>query len=168
MAHKKAKNKDKLVSKLSEIERTVADLRGQMLERVPEHFSKKDVINSFLGAMFMGLTFILKLDIVQIAIRLDSYRIILLVLSTFLVLTAEIYFVAYLRVPNKKQRTFGQFWAKRFVSLYLVTVLVSLFLVYIYGIDNFVATSDDVFKVVVAVTMPCAVGAAVPSLLRKY
>ena len=154
--------------KIDKIQRELWELKERVIEKIPDHFSKKDVINAFLGAMFMGLTFILKLDIVQIAVRLDSYRVILLVLSTFFILTMEIYFVAYLRVPNKKQRPFGQFWAKRFVSLYLVTMLVSLFLVYVFGINTFVSTGQDVFKIVVTVTMPCAVGAAVPSLLRKY
>lgn len=169
MAIKKI-NKNKLNSQrlLLNISKDLSLLRTRMLEKVPGHFSQKDIINAFLGAMFIGLTFVLRTDIVEIALRLDSSRIILIVLSTFLILTAEIYFIGYSRVPNKKSRPFGQFWAKRFVSLYIVTILVSLFLVYIFGINTFVNTGEEVFKIIVLVSMPCAVGAAIPSLLTKY
>ena len=155
-------------SLLKQIHADTKQLKQRMLERVPGHFSKKDVINAFLGAMFIGLTFILRTDIIDIALRLNSFRIIFIVLFTFLILTAEIYFIGYSRVPNKKTRAFGQFWAKRFVALYLVTVLVDLFLVYIFGINTFVSNGEEVFKIVVLVAMPCAVGAAVPSILTKY
>ncbi len=166
------KSKDKKIDSntklLLNLKRDVSLLRTRMLEKIPGHFSQKDVINAFLGAMFIGLTFILRTDIVDIALRLNSYRIILITFFTFLILTAEIYFIGYSRVPNKKARPFGQFWAKRFVSLYLVTILVSLFLVYIFGINTFVNTAEDVFKIIILVSMPCAVGAAIPSLLTKY
>jgi len=160
--------KNRTNSLLLNIQRDISLLRARMLEKIPGHFSQKDVINAFLGAMFIGLTFILRTDIIDIALRLDSYRIILITLSTFLILTAEIYFIGYSRVPNKKSRPFGQFWAKRFVSLYIVTILVSLFLVYTFGINTFVNTGEEVFKIVVLISMPCAVGAAIPSLLTKY
>jgi len=163
-----SKSKYSQTKVLSNIQKDIKLLRERMLEKVPGHFSQKDIINAFLGAMFIGLTFILRTDIIDIAINLDSSRVILIVFSTFLILTAEIYFIGYSRVPNKKTRPFGQFWAKRFVSLYIVTILVSLFLVYIFGINTFVNTGEEVFKIVVLVSMPCAVGAAIPSLLTKY
>ncbi len=154
--------------KLNKIQKDVSDLRKKILERVPNRFSERDVINAFLGAMFIGSTLILRDDIIEIAARLNLSQLTLIVLSTILILTAEIYFIGYKRVPNKKLRPFGQFWTKRFLSLYTITILVSIFLVYIFGINTIVNSGEHVFKIVILVSMPCSVGAAIPNLLTKY
>ena len=42
------------------IENDVKHLTERLIERRPDHFSKRDVINAFFGALFLGLTFMFK------------------------------------------------------------------------------------------------------------
>jgi len=46
--------------------------------------------------------------------------------------------------------------------------MVSLYLVYIFGVNNIMASGLNVAKMIVVLSMPCAVGAAIPSLLKQY
>jgi len=155
---------------LDNIEKNIFRINEKLLDKVPGHFSRRDVINSVFGSLIMGITFILKGGTVSTAVNLSQIHIIILIFVTMLVLFAEIYFISYTRVRNKNRRNLGQFVAKRMLSLYIITLSVSFALIYLFNLQNhdLVGSFDNVVRLVFFVSFPCAVGAAVPSLLKKY
>ncbi len=152
------------------IEKNISYMREKLLEKIPSRFSKRDVINAFFGSLILGLTFVLKGQTVGVAASLSSIQLIAIVAITLAILMAEIYFIGYSRVRNKSKRRFGQFMTKRLVALYGVTLFVSFGLIYTLNINNsnYVNGFYDVIKIAVLMSFPCAVGAAVPSLLKQY
>lgn len=157
-------------AEIEHIEKNVDLIREKLLEKTPSHFSKRDIINALFGSLLFGITFILKGATVSTATRLTDIHVMLIIASTLLILSGEIYFIGYSRVKDKSSRKLGQFMAKRLCTLYLISCLVSLYLVYIFNVNTApgVEGLTDVFRVVVLVAMPCAIGAAVPSLLKQY
>ena len=88
-----------------------------------------------------------------------------------IILTAEIYFIGYNRVTKKTQRKFGQFWLKRIISFYSVALITSTLLIYLFGLNllpDVANNLNDILKLVVLISMPCAIGAAITDLLKKY
>ena len=152
---------------IHEIEEDLKDLKKRLFDNQPSHFSKRFIIDAFFGSLLVGVAFIMKGGLVTISKELTPQHILAIIVSTLLILTAQIYFAAYSRVRNKKERPFPQFWMKRLIVLYSVTIIVSIYLVYIFNINNIVAPGEE-FALVIATSMPCALGAAVPSLLKKY
>lgn len=152
------------------IESQVNLIRARLLDRVPDRFSKRDVINAFFGALTLGLTFILKGSTVTTAVGLSGGHMMAVIAATLLVLFGEIYFIGYSRVKNKTQRRFGQFMTKRLFCMYGITIFVGFGLVYLLNLNSstHVHEFSDVMKIAVLVSFPCAVGSAIPSLLRKY
>ncbi|MEM3127357.1 MAG: DUF2391 family protein [Candidatus Woesearchaeota archaeon] len=136
-------------------------------EEAPEHFGRKDIVRSFFGAMLFGLTFVFKGLLFQISKNLQEFHIFLIILTTIIVLTLEIYFIGYSRVENKKQRPFGQFWFKRIAVFYAVAIFTTLGLIYIYGLADSLTTFEEV-QLVIALSLPCAVGASLADLLKQY
>lgn len=134
----------------------------------PEYFSAKDIVRSFFGSLFFGFAFIFSKALIDLSITLDKIHVLLILVSTFLILTFEIYFIGYQRVKDTERRPFWEFWLKRFSTFYIITVLVSLYLVYIYNFQIYLATYMEIIKLIVAVSLPCATGAAIADLLKKY
>ena len=137
-------------------------------QKPPEPFGAKDFIYSFFGALVVGLTFMFKGLLIETGLNLKWLNVILIVIATLIILSVEIYFVGYSKVPNKKERPFGQFLAKRLLSIYLIAIIVSFMLAYLYGINYRAETTEQLFKIILAVSMPCAIGAAFTNLLKKY
>jgi uncharacterized membrane protein len=156
------------MAKIDQIARDVYILKERLVERVPGHFGMSHIMTSFFGALFFGFTFVLKGLLLQVGLALSSFHLMLITITTWALLSAEIYFVGYRRVPNKDRRPFGQFWAKRIIAYYLISLFVSFLLLFVYGITTMVPEPYLVFKLVVAVSFPAAVGAAVADLLGKY
>jgi uncharacterized membrane protein len=156
---------------VKEIKKSLSALRVKLLEKRPEPFSTIDILYAFFASLVIGLGFAFKGSLISFAVNLTSFHINFIILTTILFLTAEAYFLGYRRVSNKNERKIGQFLFKRVATLLILSLLVSLFLVYTFGI-NYQPLIDNniinIFKVVVALTMPCATGAAIPSLLKKY
>jgi uncharacterized membrane protein len=152
------------------LERSIAHINDKLLEKVPSHFSRRDIVNAFFGSLIMGLTFILNGATLPTAANLHVAHIELIILITFAVLSAEIYYISYTRVKDKTTRKFGQFLTKRLVVLYSSSVLMSFMLVYLFNINNnqIVGSFYNVLKVVILVSFPCAIGAGIPSLLKQY
>lgn len=155
---------------IRKIEQDIDFLRSKLVEKHPSHFSNRDIINTLFGALIIGLTFIMKGAVVATAERLTPLHTLLIVLSTIVILTSEIYWIGYSRVEReeRRRRGFFQFWAKRIITLYGIAIIVSVYLVYVFGINQFFTTEQGVFNVVILLSMPCAVGAAIPHLLKKY
>ena len=104
--------------------------------------------------------------LVELAPQLDVQRLILIILSTVAILTLEIYYIGYQRVQDP-QRKFFQFWFKRLVTFFVVAILVSAYLPYIYSLTTVVG-GENVIKLVIAMSMPCAIGASITDLMKKY
>ena len=150
------------------IEGIVEKLKECVVDRNPTHFSMQDVIISFLGALFFGITFIMKGNLINTTIRLDIARLILISVSTVLVLLLGIYYLGYKRVKDKNKRKPLQFIVKRLVTLYLVSIIVPFFLVYVFAIDQQVGTFYNVIKTVIVLSMPCALGTSISYLFNRF
>ncbi len=140
----------------------------QILQRElpPEHFGFRDVVRSFFGAAFIGITFVFSKNLIELPPLLDASRLLLIVLSTVVILTLEIYYIGYARVTDP-HRWFFQFWLKRIATFYIVAIIVSLYLAYIYNLTLLVG-DRNIIKLVLAMSMPCAIGASITDLLKKY
>ena len=158
------------MAKIDRIADDVQTLRERLVEKIPGHFDIKHVIAAFFGALFFGFTFVLKGLLIDVGLTLSNFDLFLMTLATWLILTAEIYFVGYDRVPvnQRKSRPFGQFWAKRFFTYYLISLFVAFMLLYLYGIVAIVGTLENVLRLVITISFPAAIGAAVSDLLGKY
>lgn len=158
------------MSKIDRIAEDTRILRERLVEKIPGHFDTKHIIAASFGALFFGFTFVLKGLLIDVGLLLSTSDLILMTLAAWIILTAEIYFVGYARVPlnQRRLRHFGQFWAKRIFTYYFISIAVSFLLLYLYGIAQLVATPDNMLKLVVAISFPAAVGAAVSDLLGKY
>lgn len=153
---------------IEEIKVVLDNLNDKLLEKRPSHFSKRDIINAFFGALIISLTFVMKGALIQTAMNLSIYHIEAIILSTFLILGVEIYFIGYSRVQDKQLRRFGQFMTKRMVTLYVISLSVSFFLVYLLNLNAIMPDIYHTMKLVVVVSMPSSIGAAVPNLLKQY
>lgn len=157
-----------MVSK-SSLENDVRFIKKLLLKDIPpEHFSMKDIIRSFFGAAFIGSTFIFTRLLVEVTPLLDAWHVGAIIVSTIAILTAEIYFIGYERVENKAARPFGQFWIKRLLTFYAVSIVVSAYLALIYNIFALVGPAENVVKLIIAMSMPCSIGASITDLLKKY
>ena len=150
------------------IRRDVKRIKDELIEKKPEHFSKQDAVRAFFGATIVGLTFVFKGLLVEIGINIPWKNVIMVIASTMFILSTEIYFIGYTHVKNKRERPFGQFYIKRLLSVYTIAITVSFFLCYIFGIIYLVDTLEQFMKIVLLISMPCSIGAAVGNLLKKY
>ncbi|MFO7710881.1 MAG: DUF2391 family protein [Candidatus Woesearchaeota archaeon] len=145
----------------------VDSLYDKFIDKKIQHFSKRDVINAIYGALVIGLTFVFKGLMVEIGMSLPWFNILMIVFSTLLILSSEIYFVGYSRVKDKKHRPLGQFMAKRLVTMYTISLSVSVFLLLIFGFMLHMGSLENFIKLVFVIAMPCAIGAAIPSMLKS-
>ena len=157
------------MTKLDQIKKGVDELRNRLLIKEPEKFSVRDLVDAYFGALLLGMTFAVKGLLIKVSQALDTTHLVLIVVFTLLILTAEIYFIGYSRVTEKSKRKFGQFWLKRIFTFYLVAIVTSVFLVYLFGLNKLPeVTNGDVLNLAVLISFPCAIGAAIADLLKKY
>lgn len=166
----KTEEEKKIEREVHCIELKIHDLHDKLYEKKPSHWHFRDIVNSFMGSLILGLTFIFKGSLVSISLTLANLHLTYIIIVTSILLTFEIYYIAYSRVGPKERKTrhFGQFWAKRFFTLYGIAFFVSLMLIYLFNMDSLAGSFYNVMKIVISVSMPCALGAAIPSLLKQY
>lgn len=152
----------------ADLARDVKVLRERLVEKVPSHFGMRHVVVAFFGALFFGFSFMLSSLLFDISLQLQKTNLVLISLTTIVILTAEIYFVGYTRVPNKSERPFFQFWIKRLVTYYLIALFTSFLLLSLYNITALAGSSLNIVRLVVSISFPAAIGAAVSDLLGKY
>ena len=162
------KKRGRLEQDIYHIEREIHNLYEKLYEKRHSHFHFRDIINAFVGSLILGLTFVFKGSLIDLSLTLTKVNLSFIILVTAVILTFQIYFMGYSRVKYKQRRRFGQFWAKRFFTLYFIAILVSFVLVYLFNMDAVAGNFTNVIKIVIAVSMPCAIGAAIPSLLKHY
>lgn len=145
-------------------------IKHELVIREPSDFSFKDIARSFFGALIVAFSFIFAGEMVTTAVRMNNGNVIAVMSCSIITLIFEIYYFGYRKVENKHERKFGQFMMKRLPTFYLITVIVSVGLVFLYGVNNtpVIASSSDVFKVIVVISFPASLGAGMSDLLKKY
>jgi len=146
----------------------VERIKDKLIDHIPEHFSRQDFIRSFLGTLFVGFSVLFSGNLINMANNLPEAHFYVIIIGTFLILTAEIYIISYSRIIDKGMRRFGQFWLKRIVSFYITAVLVALGLAYLFGLQYLLPSGYAFVRVVVVLSAPCAIGASIGDLLKKY
>ena len=145
----------------------VDKLCEKIIEKPIKPFSGKDIVHALFGALVIGLTFVFKGLLIEVGLNLPWQNIVIIIITTLLILTCEIYFIGYSRVKNKKERPVGQFIFKRLVTMYTIAFLVSLLLLSIFGFLTLSGSLGNFFKLVFVIAMPCSVGAAIPNMLKQ-
>jgi len=145
----------------------VSRLRKELVEKMPEYFSFKDIFRAFFGSLFFGFSLLFSGNLVRVAGIMGIYDLMLVILFTLLTITAEIYFIGYSRVLNKSHRTFGQFWFKRVVAFYAVAIIISIVISHVFGL-HMITDSYTYRNLVIILSAPCAIGASMSDLLKKY
>ncbi|MBN1645444.1 DUF2391 family protein [Candidatus Woesearchaeota archaeon] len=152
---------------IDEIKRDIKSIKHEVVEHLPPHFSVVEMLKAGFGAMFIGLTFMFKDLLIEVGLNLPVYNVFLIVASTILILSAEIYYIGYAKVKNKRERPFAQFYFKRLLTLYGISFIVSFYLCYIFGFLPLAQTFTGFLNLVLVLTMPCSLGAAVSFMFKK-
>jgi uncharacterized membrane protein len=153
------------------LERNLENIKEKLITKNPSKFSIKDVVNAFFGALLIGLTFAFKGGLVALATNIDYQHLVVMVFVTLFILVFQIYFISYARVPNKNERKFLSFMIKRLVVLYSVSMFVTIGLVFLLNLNNNPLVGNDpiiIRNLIIVISFPCAIGAAIPGLLKKY
>jgi uncharacterized membrane protein len=134
----------------------------------PHHFTKEDFVRAFFGSFIVTLSFIFAGSLVNFAVRMNQLHIMAVVIITFAMLTFEIYALGYQYVNDRKHRPFLEFWAKRFFSITVSSFISIMLLLYAYGVNNLVVSTQALFKVGIAIFLPATtVGGAMEILKKK-
>ncbi|MGV8141708.1 MAG: DUF2391 family protein [Candidatus Woesearchaeota archaeon] len=150
------------------IKDNVDRIKDKLIDHTPEHFSRQDLVRASIGAIFLGFSVLFSSNLVTLAIRIPDSYLLTIILSTILILTIEIYVIGYSRVKDKQTRKFGQFWLKRILVFYATALVIATMLALIFGLQ-FVVPSDEYFLgLVIILSAPCAIGASLGDLLKKY
>lgn len=150
------------------IKNDVEKIKKELIDKTPEHFNQKDILRAFMGAMFLGFSVAFSGNLLNIAYNLPIEHIKYVITFTLILLTAEIYFIGYARVEDTHKRKFGQFWLKRLIAFYLVSIIVSLMITYIFGIIYLVRSTEEYIKLIIIISGPASIGASISDLLKKY
>jgi uncharacterized membrane protein len=150
------------------IKKDIDTIRRELVDKTPEHFSQKDVLRSFMGSLFLAFSVAFSSNILNAARSVPDTHLKLVILFTTIILTAEIYFIGYQRVEDKSKRKFGQFWIKRLLAFYVVALVVSVVITYIFGLIYLVDSPEHYYRMVLLISGPASIGASISDLLKKY
>lgn len=137
------------------------------MQKQPLHFKVRDVIHDFFAALIFGLTLIFKGNLVYMVEHMGQKHIIGVVVSTVIILTLIIYFAGYKGLADKTGGFFW-FWLERFIGHYAIALIVATYLVVLFAYDLQAGSIIGAYEMIVVLTMPCAIGAAVPNILKDY
>jgi uncharacterized membrane protein len=150
------------------IKNDLENLHKELIEKAPELFSKRDLLRAFLGSLFLGFSVLFSSNLLNVAKILPERHVYVILFFTFIVLSSEIYFIGYSRVPDKDKRPFMQFWLKRLLAFYFVAFAVSFILMYIFGLIYLIDTPAQFINAIIILTTPTAIGASIGDLIKKY
>ena len=60
---------------IRDIEKNLKSIKQSLVRGEPPHFSKKDVMNAFFGALIIGLTFVFKGTLIETALNISLFNI---------------------------------------------------------------------------------------------
>ena len=171
MTHIKISNLEREVNDLRTedniIKRDVEYLKRELIDKTPERFGFKDLLRSFIGALFLGFSVLFSSNMLNVAKILPEKHLYVILAFALIILTAEIYFVGYARVENKYERKFGQFWLKRIIAFYAVSLIVAFILIYVFGLI-YLIPKEYLWNAIILMSAPCAIGASFGDLIKKY
>lgn len=150
------------------IKKDVEKIKKELIDKTPDHFSQKDVLRSFMGSLFLAFSVAFSSSILNASKIIPRTHVYLVIIFTIIILTAEIYFIGYQRVENKYTRKFGQFWIKRLIVFYVVALMVSFVLAYIFGLVYLVESPEHFYNLIILISAPASIGASISDLLKKY
>jgi len=150
------------------IKRDVEKIKQELIDKTPEHFSRKDVLRAFMGSLFLAFSVAFSGNIINIANKIPDNHLYMVFLFIMILLTAEIYFIGYSRVADKQNRKFGQFWIKRLLAFYFVALIVSFMIAYVFGLIYLVDSLNHYYKLIIIISGPASIGASISDLLKKY
>ena len=136
------------------------------MKQEPHHFSAEDFFKALFGSILVGMSFLFNKAMFEYAMQIQPAHIMLIIIITFTAVTLEIYALSYKFVKNRKERPFSEFWAKRFFTIIASSFVTIWAIVHIYNINEFITTQQE-FKLIVAVVMPAAVAGAAIEILKK-
>jgi uncharacterized membrane protein len=148
------------------LKQEVDEIHSNFINPEVHHFSKSDIIHAFFGALIIGLTFIFKGLLIDVGMNLPWFNIFIIIIETLVLLSITIYFIGYRKVKDKKSRPFPQFLAKRIVTMYSISLLISILLLASFGFLNLAGSFENFVKLIFLIAMPCAIGAIVPSMFK--
>lgn len=169
MPRKRKQPKDIAEKELEEVEEIKHELElitEKLVEKKLDRFSKKDITNALFGALTVGLTFCFKGLLIEVGMSLPWSNVIMIITMTLFILTTEIYFIGYSHVKDVTNRPFGEFLVKRLFTMYAVALVVSFFLLFLFGFMYLSGSLENFVKLIFVVAMPSAIGAAIPNLLK--
>lgn len=150
------------------IKNDVERIKDKLIDHTPEHFSRQDFIRASIGALFLGFSVLFSGNLMNLAIKIPKAHLFIIILGTILILTLEIYIIGYSRVHDKETRKFGQFWIKRLLSFYVTAIVIAGILAYTFGIQYVLPDTMSFLNLIIILSAPCAVGASLGDLLKKY
>ena len=150
------------------IKSDVERIKDKLIDHTPEHFSRTDFIRASIGALFLGFSVLFSGNLMNIAEKMPIAHLPIILIGTIIILTLEIYIIGYSRVTDKHTRKFGQFWMKRIVSFYLVSIIITIVLAFTFGLQYVAPTKESLLNMIVIISAPCAIGASLGDLLKKY
>jgi uncharacterized membrane protein len=134
----------------------------------PRHYTMQDFLKALFGAFFVALTFLFNKALLEFSTKMTTKNAAIIMVVTCFIVSLEIYALSYKFVKNRKERPFYEFWAKRFFTITTATLATIYFVMYLYGINNYVS-QIEAFRLASAVFLPAAIlGAAVEMLKEKY
>jgi len=155
--------------RIKKIECELELLNEGLLERKPERFSAKDVVRAFFGALVIAATFVFSSLLLEVVRNMHTYQLIVIIIATFVILVAEIYFIGWSRIRKLGEhgRNVYEFTIKRLIVIYPVSIIVAVLYFYILGFNRMLLP-NQMWGFIFLVAMPCSIGAAVADLLKKY
>ncbi|HYD02850.1 MAG TPA: DUF2391 family protein [Alphaproteobacteria bacterium] len=150
------------------IHHDVEKIKDKFVDHTPEHFSKQDFIRSAIGAIFVGFSVIFASNTVNLVLKIPDIHYYIIIFSTIVLLTAEIYTIGYSRVTDKTTRKFGQFWLKRISTFYFTAIVVASLLAFIFGLQYILPDVEHFIKLIILISAPCSIGASFGDLIKRY
>lgn len=156
------------LKEIKKIEDRIEFLTQKLSDKQPTKFKIRDLVHDFFASLIVGLTLTFKGNLSGLIVMMENLHVISVIISTIIILTLQIYYVGYIKVSDKEGNPFFGFWIKRFLGFYIVAILVSSYIVFMFALNKHVQNSYDVIKMVIALSMPCAIGAAIPTMFKEY
>lgn len=152
---------------IKQIQEKRKNLTEKLEKKQPAHFKIRDVVHDFFAALIFGLALVFKSDLPHFAKIMSYNHVIAIVVSTILILTGTIYFSGYKGITDKTTKFFW-FWLDRLLGHYAIAIIVSAYIIFLFAFNTQVSSPAEVYQMIMILSMPCAIGAAVPNLLKEY
>lgn len=150
------------------IKEDVERVKDKLIDHTPDHFSRQDLVRASIGALFLGFSVLFSGNLPVLATRMPDPYFFVIIFDTILLLTLEIYVIGYSRVKDKQTRKFGQFWMKRILAFYATALIIAIVLAYTFGLQYVVSSDKYFLNLIIILSAPCAIGASLGDLLKKY